>query len=120
MKITISWVGKVELKETKFGKKNKFSVKAVEEGDKFIDVWLKPEVPIWKVGDVQEVEGITPREYNGKTYYSVKLFGKNKDLEALKNEITALKLRVTALEQKDPNYPEFKGEPNFEPTEAPF
>lgn len=125
MKITISWVGEVKLTKTKFGDKNKFSVKTQEEGDKFLDVWLKPNVPTWKVGEVHEIEGITPREYNGKTYYSVKFAGKNKNLEEVENRITKIELRLATLEnQLKPQpikYPEGEpSTPNFEPDEVPF
>ena len=135
--LTINWVGEVKVMETKFGPKNKFSIKAPEEGDKFIEVWLKTNLPIWKVGEIHEVEEITEREYNGKKYYSAKLpnkFGARNDEAVLKaisdvaSTITKQNLllveigralNVESLRSKvagtEIDYPEFKGQPDFVP-----
>lgn len=71
MKLTLTWVGQPKDTQTKFGLKQKFSIKATEYADKYLDVWSSPVTKNWKVGDVVEVLEVTTREYNGKDYYSV-------------------------------------------------
>ena len=129
--ITINWVGESKVINTTWGLKQKFSVKAKEEGDKFMDVWLKPDAPIWKVGEVREIESVEPREYNGKTYYSIKLPRPNpipeilKRMETIENQYSKLAIRITNLENqlnptKEIDYPKMKEEPDFDPKEPPF
>lgn len=73
MKLTITWLGQPKDIQTKYGPKQKNSLKAAEYGDKYLDFWVGTSTQNWKVGDSVEVEAVTDREYNGKTYYDVKM-----------------------------------------------
>lgn len=71
MKLKLTWVGQPKDVQTKYGTKQKCSVKAVEYADKYLDFWISASTKDWKVGDEVEVSEVTTREYNGKTYYSI-------------------------------------------------
>lgn len=71
MKLTLTYVGQPKEVQTKFGLKQKNSVKAQEKGDTYLSFWVTPSTRDWKVGDVVEVQDVTSREYQGKTYYDI-------------------------------------------------
>lgn len=73
IKLHITWVGQPKAVTTKFGNKEKFSIKATEYGDAFIDVWSSPQTKGWQVGQEVEVESVDSKDYNGKTYLSVRM-----------------------------------------------
>jgi len=72
-KLTIKQFGQTKDINTKYGPKKKSAIKAAEYGENWLDYWLSPQTQDWKVGDTVEVEAVTPREYNGKTYYDIKM-----------------------------------------------
>ena len=68
----ITWVGERKPIQTKYGDREKFSIKTDRHGDKFISVWVNGVSGKWKIGDEIEVE-VKEREYNGKKYYDAEL-----------------------------------------------
>jgi hypothetical protein len=141
MKITLTWIGQPKDVQTKFGPKQKFSVKATQYGDNYLDVWSSPVTREWKVGQEVEVLSVDTREYSGKTYYDVKMpkanAGNNeevmKKLETISNEIVKVKLVLAEVRDvivpkptpkvagTDIDYPQMEAEPNFDVEEdAPF
>lgn len=79
MKIKISYLGTPKDVQTKFGPKQKNSIKGdkMEDGTNFggnyLSFWLSPLTGQWKVGDTVDVENVTTREYQGKTYYDIQM-----------------------------------------------
>ena len=134
MKLHITWLGQKKEIKTKFGPKNKASLKATEYGDNYLDFWCSPMTDAWKVGDEIEVLDVTNREYNGKTYHDIVLPKANggnnaevmKALEEVRNQNTQILLglreiyKIVAPPVKskvvgtDLDYPEMEAEPSFE------
>jgi hypothetical protein len=73
MKLNITWVGTPKSINTKYGPKEKFSIKATEYGENYIDVWSSVSTKDWKVGQQVEVLSVDEGEYNGKKQYTVKM-----------------------------------------------
>ncbi len=71
MKLKITYLGTPKEITTKFGPKQKNSIKAEEKGNEYLSFWVSPVTRDWKVGDVIDVLDVTSREYNGKTYYDI-------------------------------------------------
>lgn len=105
-KLTINWIGTPKEINTKFGLKQKNSIKANEfaEGE-YLSYWVSPVTSQWKVGEVIEVDAVTPREYNGKTYYDIQMpkanHGNNVDvmkkMEEILNGMTTIKLNIAEI-----------------------
>jgi len=70
MKLTITWIGQPKTIETKYGPKQKNSLRATEYGENYLGYWMGSNTQ-WRVGDVVDVEAVTPRDYNGKTYHDI-------------------------------------------------
>lgn len=72
-KLTITWLSSPKEVTTKFGPKQKNSIKASdsEYKDNYLSFWVSPVTRDWKVGDTVEVLDVTSREYNDKTYYDI-------------------------------------------------
>lgn len=130
MKITLTQIGVPKQVQTKFGMKEKNYVKAQEYGDKFLNYWLGESTKSWAVGQVIEVENVESRDYTAtdgslKTSWDIKLprsgFGEIlKRIEKLENDFAKFKLEM-AKPKEDPDYPEFAGQPDFDPKEeVPF
>ena len=126
MKLKITDIGLPKQVQTKYGLKEKNWLKAQEFGDKYLNYWVGENTKAWKVGDEIEVLSVEQRDYIGKdntpkVSYDIKLPKTGgeiyKRIEKLENEVTKLDLKVAELED---DYPEYKGQPNFEPEEAPF
>lgn len=69
--LTITWIGQKKDITTKYGVRQKNSLKAKEHNDNYLDFWCSPTTDAWKIGDVVEVLEVKPREYNGKTYHDI-------------------------------------------------
>ncbi len=72
-KLTITYVGFPKDIETKFGTKQKNSLKATEYGDKYLSFWVNPVSKDWKEGDAIEVSEVKERDWEGKKYYDIVL-----------------------------------------------
>lgn len=121
MKLNITWLGQPKEITTRFGPKQKNSIKAKEYGDNFLSFWVSPMTREWAVGKEIEVENVTTREYNGKTYYDIILPKANmgniaevmKALEEIRGTLTKHGLMLTqigqaVIPQKKDNYPSYK------------
>lgn len=97
----ITWVGEKKDVQTKFGLKQKFSIK-VEGNDNFISVWVNATTANWKVGQEIECE-IKSREYNGKTYYDAEIPKQAQNSGQLTELITRVNQLDTAV-RKGNNY----------------
>lgn len=75
MKLKIEWLGKIQDVQTRFGLKQKSSIKVSNEpyADKFLSYWLSPQTKEWAVGKEIEVESVDERDYQGKKYYDIKM-----------------------------------------------
>ena len=74
MKIKLIEQGITKDITTKHGVKKKTSWKISTDGkDMFADVWDNKDIDSWFPGETIEVGGLEPRDYNGKTYYTIKL-----------------------------------------------
>ena len=121
IKLTLLAVGEPKVIKTKFGDKQKSYVKAQEFPDKFLNYWLGEGTKDWAIGKVVEVESVDKRDYTAtdgtlKTSYDIKLprsgFGEvMKRIEALENDMAKVKLGLAQVVH--PEYPEFKGQPDF-------
>lgn len=98
--ITITWVGEPKTIKTKYGEKIKYSVRAKEHGEKFIDVWAKSANEMWKVGSTQTIDGVTEGEYNGKKQYTAILpkVAKNAVNQDLMNLVSQVLTRQGKIE----------------------
>jgi hypothetical protein len=135
MKLNLTWVGQPKDVQTKFGTKQKFSVKATQYGDNYLDVWSSPVTRNWKTGDEVEVLSVDTREYQGKTYYDVKMPKANslspetqQMLEKILTNVTKINLKLDYMAEKlnlvkkepakipgtNEDYPLFMSEPNFD------
>lgn len=123
----VTYLGQPKEITTKFGIKQKNSIKAVEEGDKYLSFWVSPATRDWKVGDEISVESVTSREYNGKTYWDIVMpkanGGNNQEVMSALGELNnrtvkiLLGLEELILEKRKgekSDYPVFQGQPNFE------
>lgn len=72
-KLTITYIGTPKEIQTKFGAKEKNSIKTTEYGDKYLSYWVNPFSKNWKEGDVIEVAEVKEREWEGKKYYDIVL-----------------------------------------------
>lgn len=84
----------------------KVGLQVAEHGEAWINgLFFAPTCP-WKEGDKVELE-IKKELYNGKESLKWELPRKENKFEKIENDITALKLRVTTLEQgHPPQYPQ--------------
>lgn len=124
-----------DLKDGKGNKKWRVVINVPEHNDRFLTGFLYKD-PQFQVG--QETEIVwweEENEYNGQKQMQLyfKLPGKDdklmKRIEHLENTVTKLGLAVASLEAKvfppkvagtNIDYPEHKGEPNFEPKVEPL
>lgn len=90
--------------QTKFGMKQKNSLKAEGEyGVNWLSFWCGTQTNGWKVGDTIEVEDVTTRDYQGKTYYDIKLpkvgFGgaNNPKIDEILSKVVKIHLLVEEL-----------------------
>ena len=98
MKLNITWVGQQKTIDTKYGPKQKSSLRATQYGEKYLDYWVGN--TNIKVGDEIEVEAVNPREYNGKTYYDV-VFPKVQKMGGVdKTEILALSHKIDQVQSQ--------------------
>lgn len=105
MKLNITWLGQPKDIQTKFGTKQKNSIKATEYGDNYLSFWCSPMTNSWKEGMEVEVIDVTTREYNGKTYYDIILpkanMGNNaevmKALEEVRNQNARILLGIAEI-----------------------
>lgn len=106
MQLHITWLGQPKDIKTKFGMKQKNSIKATEYGDKYLDFWVTSQTKNWKTGDAVDVLEVKEREYNGKKYYDIFMPkadhpGVNaelqKTLEGMRYELTQIKLSLVEL-----------------------
>lgn len=97
MKLTITQLGQVKDIQTQYGMKQKSSIKAKEYNDNWLGYWVGKNTN-WKVGDVIEVESVNPREYQGKTYYDIKLPKVNDmakvEMVALQSEVKNMRVEM--------------------------
>ena len=106
-KLTISWLGQKKDINTKFGLKQKQSLKATQRNDTYLDFWCSPLTDAWRIGDTIEVE-VKSREYNGKTYYDIVLPKANmgnlaevyKRFEKLEGQMVKFGLAMAQVEAK--------------------
>lgn len=131
MKLNITQLGTPKEVQTKFGVKQKNYIKAKEYNDNFLSFWVNGYTKDWQVGKEIEVENVTTREYNGKTYYDIILPKTNggMGLEATKilNDM-ALKIssmneninKVLKILQNDGKNSDGTLMPNFEPEVDPL
>ncbi len=70
-KLTITFIGQPKDVTTKFGPKQKNSIKTIEHGDKYLSYWVSPATSGWAVGQTVEVDQVTSREWQGKTYWDI-------------------------------------------------
>lgn len=109
-KYKITWIGEKKDITTKFGVKQKFSIK-VDGNENFLGVWASQATNDWKKGD--EIEGTISQSAgrDGKIFYNFELPKKNDiALEIVKRlEITVdvLKRRIERLEIEKANKPEY-------------
>ena len=105
MRLKITQIGNPKDVQTKYGVKQKNYIKVEEHGDKFLSYWVTSATASWKVGDNVEVENVTNREYEGKTYYDVvmpKTSGGvpaelSRSMEEVLGKLTKLNLMVSEL-----------------------
>lgn len=103
MKLKITYLGAPKDVQTKFGMKQKNSIKASgsEFGDNYLSFWCSSSTQGWKVGDEIEVEAVVPRDYQGKTYYDILMpkVGQalNPEVMKLLNEIANRSLKTHIL-----------------------
>ena len=97
-KLTIQTITRKMIK-TKYGDKEKMSVKFAEKPELLVDVWVAGWSGGWQEGMEVEIEDDQwqEREYQGKTYWTIKApasarFGISRE------EFDDLKARVTAIE----------------------
>ena len=135
LKLTITQTFAPKDVTTKYGVKQKASIKAQEKGDNYLSYWVTSSTQGWKVGDVVEVLDVTSREYNGKTYYDIvmpKTSGGvpaelTKSIEQILSDTTKIKLMVSQIVtylmegQKDKvEYPTAESEGIDHSIEPPF
>lgn len=107
MRLNITWLGQPKEIQTKFGLKQKNSIKATQFGDNFLSFWVSPMTNEWAVGKEIEVLEVKSREYNGKTYYDIQLpkanMGNSAEFyarfEKIENAIARLGLDIARLDK---------------------
>lgn len=133
MKLTIVSLGQPKEVKTKFGVKQKSYIKAEEYADKFLSYWITSSTQNWKIGDSVDVENVTSREYEGKTYYDIVMPRASggvpaelvKSIEQILSYQTKANLMLAELlEEKRNKVPYPEGEPEMpfpdEDKEVPF
>lgn len=91
--------------DTKYGKKKKLNLQVIgAKGEQFVDGFANQITETWKEGDVVDID-ITPREWNGKTYYGFKA---PKIEEIILRELSEIKEMLKGLGKKEiPNPDDF-------------
>lgn len=109
-KYKISWIGEKKDITTKFGVKQKFSIK-VDGNNEFLGVWASPATDSWAKG--MEVEGNITQSAgrDGKIFWNFDLPKKNDQalelVKLLEITVSRLKDKVEKLEKEKMNKPEY-------------
>lgn len=95
-KYTIKWIGEPKDITTKYGVKQKFSIK-VEGNDNYLGVWASQANRDWKIG--QEIEGTITESAgrDGKKFFNFDMPKKNDEALAL---VKSLEITVNLMKRK--------------------